>query len=253
MVKNSEFNVMRAHPEERVSHRREIATHLRGCAIPDDELLSNVGLYMNRPQMSRLLFMHEMYVQASSVLGIAVEFGCRWGVNLSILINLRTVLEPQNLTRKVVGFDTWEGFPSVHERDGNAEFIEEGAYGVVPGYKSDLEKILCYHESESPYNDRQRFELVQGDVCRTLPEYLDAHPETVIAFAYFDMDLYEPTKEALKLIRPYLTKGSVIGFDEPNHPDFPGETIALREAWGLDRYRLVKSPHYSLGAYAVID
>jgi hypothetical protein len=38
--------------------------------------------------------------------------------------------------------------------------------------------------------------IVQGDVRETLPRYLADNPHTVIALAYFDLDLYEPTRES---------------------------------------------------------
>jgi hypothetical protein len=57
--------------------------------------------------------------------------------------------------------------------------------------------------------------------------YLENNPETIIAFAYFDFDLYEPTKICLEAILPHSTKGAIIGFDEINSHIFPGETKAL--------------------------
>ncbi len=73
--------------------------------------------------------------------------------------------------------------------------------------------------------------IVQGDVRETLPRYLDQNPQTVIALAYFDLDLYEPTRDTLEAIRPYLTKGSVLAFDELAHAKWPGETAAPRCPW----------------------
>lgn len=35
-------------------------------------------------------------------------------------------------------------------------------------------------------------------------------------------------------ITPYLTAGSVLAFDEIDHPNWPGENAALRHALGLD-------------------
>ncbi len=90
-------------------------------------------------------------------------------------------------------------------------------------------------------------------MCATLPEYLKQNPHTIIAFAYLDLDLYEPTKFVLETIRPYLTKGSILGFDELIHPEFPGETVALREAVGLDRYRIRRWQHHSRPSYLVIE
>lgn len=64
--------------------------------------------------------------------------------------------------------------------------------------------------------------MVKGDATVTIKKYLKDNPETIIAFAYFDFDIYEPTKVCLEAILPHLTKGAVIGFDEINFHDYPG-------------------------------
>src|SRR5262249_33172957 len=157
-----------------------------------------------------------------------------WGQNLVTLTNLRGMFEPYNYSRKIIGFDTFTGFPSGHPKDGSHEAIKLGAYSVTEGYEHYLSTVLDYHERESPLPHIVKHELVKGDVTVELPGYLQRHPETIIAFAWFDLDLYEPTKKCLDLIRPYLVKGSIIGFDELIDPQFPGETVALREAFTME-------------------
>ena len=77
-----------------------------------------------------------------------------------------------------------------------------------------------------------------GDVRETLPRYLEEHPETLISLAYFDLDLYEPTRTCLEMIRPRLLRGAVLAFDELSHPTFPGETLAVLESLDLAGARL---------------
>ena len=60
------------------------------------------------------------------------------------------------------------------------------------------------------------------------------------------MDIYKPTKDCLKAIIPYLSKGSVIGFDEPNSKDFPGETLAIKEVFGNLKFKMIQSK-FSVG------
>jgi hypothetical protein len=104
----------------------------------------------------------------------------------------------------------------------------------------------------APRSQVKKHELVKGNVVETLPKYLEDHPETIIALAYFDLDLYEPTKKCLELIRPYLAKNSIIGFDELVHDEFPGETQALREAWGLSGFEIVRDPVSPQQSYLVM-
>jgi hypothetical protein len=225
------------------------------CPIPSTEILTQLPLFLDRPTTAHLLFMHNLYSRIISVPGIIVEFGVRWGRNLTILANCRTLYEPLNTTRKIVGFDTFEGFPSISPKDGQSEATKVGGYNVPSGHESWLETVLLAHEQLGFRGNQQRFELVKGDLIETLPRYLKKHPETIIAMAYFDIDLYEPTKRALELIEPHLTKGSVVGFDELYLPDFPGETLALRDAWGLSRYRIQRDPRapYPSKEFIVIE
>jgi hypothetical protein len=87
----------------------------------------------------------------------------------------------------------------------------------------------------------------------TLPKFLIDHPETIIALAYFDFDLYKPTKFCLEAILPYVTKGTVIAFDELNCPEFPGETLAVREVLGLSRYAIHRESSNPLMSYIRVE
>lgn len=236
-----------------VEKRAAFVDTFQACPIPSSEILANLGLFLNRQTLSRILFMHELYQKIIPIHGIVVEFGVRWGQNLALFSSFRGIYEPYNYNRKIVGFDTFSGFPDVAPQDGTDGIVRSGAYGVTEGYEEYLDAVLSYHETESPLSHLRKYELVRGDACKTLETYLRANPETIIALAYFDFDLYEPTKRCLELIRGHLTKGSVLGFDELNWPPFPGETIALKEVLGLDRHSIRRSPHNPNPSYLVID
>ena len=108
-----------------------------------------------------------------------------------------------------------------------------------------------YHNNNSPIAHKKKHELVQGDATHELPAYLDRNPQTIIALAYFDFDIYEPTKVCLEAILPYLTRGSIIAFDELNVPEFPGETVALREVLGSSKYAIRRDSSAPLTSYIV--
>ena len=206
---------------------------------------------MKRQNIARLLYFNDLYRRILNIHGVIMEFGVRWGPNLSLLQSLRGIYEPFNYTRKIIGFDTFTGFESTHNKDVKSDIIKEGAYGVSENYDEYLSEILKYHESEAPIEHIKKFELVKGDVVKTIPAYLKRHPETIIALAIFDMVIYQPTKSALLAIKDHLIKGSVVAFDELNHPDFPGETLAFREIFGSD-YELIRSPSNPYCSYIVI-
>jgi hypothetical protein len=251
-VKGSSKFLQLASNEE--SSRRERFVRLyEQSPIPEEHRLSSLPLFIRRQVLSRMLFFNELYQKIVNVHGIIMEFGVLWGQNLALLQSLRGIYEPFNHNRKIVGFDTFEGFTSVHERDGRSSLVKVGNYATTKGYEKYLAQVLDYHEQESPISHIKKYELVKGDASVQIAKYLKDNPETIVALAYFDMDMYEPTKKCLEAIRSHLTKGSVIGFDEINLHDFPGETQALKEVLGLDRYRIQRSPHGSVASYLVVE
>lgn len=234
-----------------VGNKVQLAQRLRASSIPDNELLDNLGVFLTRQTLSRINFMQELYKRIVPVHGVIMEFGVRWGQNQSLFSNLRGIHEPFNHNRKIIGFDTFEGFPSVSSEDGSA--VSAGDYSVTSGYEHELSGILTFHEQNSPIPHKKKHELVKGDAIASLPAYLKRHPETVISLAYFDFDIYAPTKACLEAILPHLTKGSVLAFDELNCPEFPGETLALKEVLGLSKYAIRRDPNSPLTSYLVID
>jgi len=227
---------------------RRLLSLLKHTPIPDSEILLQLGLFMNGPLLARILFMDELYRLILDRQGVIMEFGTRWGQNLVLWTNMRGMYEPFNYNRKIVGFDTFTGFPGVHIKDG-----EEGAkgdYAATPHYEQYLRTIMRCHEGLNPVPHIPKWKIVAGDVRQTLPQYLEEHPETIVALAYFDLDLYEPTKLCLEVIRPHLARGSILGFDQLASPRFPGETVALREVLDLSRFELRRSRHSRMNCYA---
>jgi hypothetical protein len=233
--------------------REKLLEIYKKCPIPDSELLSNLALFISKTEFSRMLYIHEIYRKILDVHGIITEFGVRWGQNLALFETFRGIYEPFNQTRKIVGFDTFEGFPSVSAKDGASEIVSKGSYSVTENYELYLDGLLELHEQEGVITPSKRYELIKGDASHTIKDYLKKHPETIISLAYFDFDIYEPTCACLEAIQGYVTRGTIIAFDELNYDVFPGETIALKEVFGLDKYKLVHTPYSSSRSYLVID
>lgn len=222
--------------------------------IPDSEVMQNLGLFLTPSTLSRVLLMDFLYRRILDVQGAIMEFGCRWGQSLSLFLALRGIYEPYNRVRQIVGFDTFSGFPGTSAEDGPAHGRSSvHRYSVTKDYASYLQRLLACQEAESPLAHIKRHEIVKGNAPACLRKYFAANPETIVALAYFDLDLYKPTADCLRLLRRRLTRGSVIGFDELNEHAFPGETRALMDVFGLGRYAIRRFRHNSRSSYIVID
>ncbi|MNW45223.1 hypothetical protein D3C74_224820 [compost metagenome] len=244
------INVLSNAKKEELNQRKIVAEQLRNSTIPDTELLDNLGLYLRRQNLSRILYMDELYRKIVDVHGVIMEFGVRWGQNLALFESLRGIYEPYNYNRKIIGFDTFQGFVGVEPEDGGK--VSVGDYSVSDKYEEKLSELLDFHESESPISHIKKYELVKGDASETIQTYLTKHPETIISLAYFDFDLYKPTRDCLQAIMEHTTKGSIIAFDELNSSAFPGETIAFKEVLGLNKYAIKRSPLNPLCSYIII-
>lgn len=240
-------------PSEREQRTRtELAALFAERPIPDDSLLDHLELFMRPQRIGEILALDSLYQEIIDVHGIIVEFGVRWGRHLSVFNALRTYYEPSNFYRKIVGFDTFEGFLDPSPEDGTSNRVFPGSMAVTPGYEVYLEQVLALHESETSMAHIRRFELCVGDAPTQLEAYLAQHPETIVALAYFDMDLHGPTLACLELLRPHMPAGSVLAFDELMHPDFPGEAVALKSALDLTRHHVRRSPRCPYPAFVIL-
>lgn len=233
--------------------QQEIINCFKECPIPQDQLMENLGLFLNSKNFSRMLFMHHIYQQIIDVPGVVFEFGTRWGNNLSLFSIFRSMYEPFNRHRKLIGFDTFEGFPSVHSKDGQSDLMKAGNVACTPGYENFLDRVMDLQEKQNPLAHIKKYEIRKGDATKSLVSYLEQNPETIVALAYFDFDIYEPTKVCLDLIKNRVVKGSVLAFDELNDHDSPGETLAVMEVFGLQNIRLKRLATTSRTSFFVVE
>lgn len=218
--------------------------------LPLPDLMDNFGLLMGEWVTAHILFVSDMYRRILDVPGTVMEFGTRRGQNIALFQQFRRIWEPYNDGRHIIGFDTWTGFPHVNKRDGNG--VAAGDLSSPPGYADDLAALLRHKQRLGSMPNGPAPELVRGDVVETVPAYLLAHPETVVALAYFDLDLYAGTKACLEAILPRMPKGAMLVFDELSHPQYPGETIAVLEMLRLNGLRLQRLPFNTYQCFAQI-
>jgi hypothetical protein len=178
--------------------------------------------------IQRFLARYELMKMIQNIPGAIIELGVCSGNGLMSLVHCHNVLQPTYRYREFYGFDTFEGFPSVHENDIADIKWEKGDF-CNESYDR-LTNIINIHNDY--YYLPTNVQLVKGDVTKTIPEFIKNNKHVIISLLYLDLDIYEPTKVALKELLPRMAKGSIIAFDELNWKSFPGETIAALEELG---------------------
>jgi hypothetical protein len=214
------------------------------------QLMRNFAVYTPRQFITDFLVRYELFKMVREVAGSILEFGVMNGQGLMSMAQFSAILEPANVTREVIGFDTFEGFPNVSTQDGAASVVKPGGFKVDGAYER-LQQATKLYDANRFVGHLPKVQLVKGDVTQTLPEYLAKNPHTIGALVYMDLDLYAPTKFVLEQIMDRVPKGAIVAFDELNHRSFPGETIALLETLGIGAVALKRVPFCSRISYFV--
>jgi hypothetical protein len=220
--------------------------------ISDEHLLTNLGLFSRASALAKTFFLFEAYSLIKPIPGDIFVFGVWLGQDMVLLESLRAILEPYNASRTLVGFDTFSGYTDLSAEDKISDVVNASGYGVPEDYEQYLHELLRYHRLENAMGHAVRHKLVCGDVSETVGAYINENQQSLIALAYFDMALYEPTLAALSSIGPRLIPGSVLVFDELNDPRYPGESKAYRE-WICNRpHQLLRSKFLPDRTYLIL-
>src|SRR5213593_4138419 len=153
--------------------------------------LENFPKYVRRQHLKRFLAFYEIFKRVLAVKGSIVECGVFRGFGVMAWAKLSAILEPENLTRRIYGFDTFEGFPPVSEKDQSP-----AAGPAVGGLRSDsfdeLSKLIKAYDQDRFLGHIPKVELIRGEMTKTIPDFIRDHPHLVVSFLFLDCDLYEP-------------------------------------------------------------
>lgn len=200
--------------------------------------LDNFPRFSTRQAIAKFLARYEIFKKIINIHGSIVECGVLQGNGLFTFAKLSSILEPVNHTRRIIGFDTFEGFPHIHEMDKAGSFSDLTIGGLKGSSLEELKQSITHYDLNRPLSHIPKVELVKGDICQSAGEYVKNHPHLIVSLLYLDLDLYEPTKAALEAFLPLIPKGGVIVFDELNAEIFPGETRAVDEILGLKNIKI---------------
>jgi hypothetical protein len=219
--------------------------------------LRNFAKFVPRQNLSLFLAKNEIFKQLLDVHGHIVECGVFMGGGLLTWAQLSAVYEPYNHVRRIIGFDTFAGFPSFAEKDkpepgSEIDFAKVGGLAVA-GIEADIKRATELYDLNRPIGHVPRIELVKGDASKTIPAYVEENRHLVVALLYLDFDLYDPTVAALKALLPRMPKGAVVAFDELNQKQWPGETLAVLDTVGIRNLRIRRFPFTPQISYAVLE
>ena len=218
------------------------------------EKLEAFTKYVSRQSLTKFLCRNEVFQKQLTVNGSIVELGVHRGASFMTWAHLSSVYEPVNYLRKIIGFDTFTGLAGVSEKDsrGTSEHLKEGGFDAGEQTYQSLLNAIDLFDQNRLMNHIPKCELIKGDACETIQQYLDENPHLLVSLLHLDADLYAPTKAALELLVPRMPKGAVILFDELNMDLFPGETLAMLESLDIRKTQIKRFPHATSMSYVVL-
>ena len=240
----------------RTEIERQEAVRIKACFDRNPEAwekkLENFPKYVRRQNLTRFLALYEIYKRVLPVKGSIVECGVFRGFGTMTWAKLSAILEPVNLTRRIYGFDSFSGFPSLSEvdRTGVAAHVREG--DLFSDSEQEILELAAINDSTRFLGHVPKVQLIKGDATKTIPIFVEQTPHLLVSLLYLDFDLYEPTKAALKYLVPRMPRGAILAFDELDNPLWPGETVAMLEECGASNLRIQRLDFDPYIGFAVI-
>ncbi len=215
----------------------EIARLFESSSDTIEQRLASFPRYIRRSHLTRLLALYELFKRVVPVKGSIVECGVFRGFSFMTWAKLSAILEPNNLTRRIYGFDSFAGFPEVTERDDPTRTgVKKGDLGA--DLESELRELMALYDADRFLGHIPKMYLTTGDITETVGPFVEANPHLVVSLLFLDADLYDPTLAALQAFLPRMPKGAILAFDELDNPLWPGETLAALDSVGLSGLRL---------------
>lgn len=199
------------------------------------ETYEDFMLHGGLDRFTTMLARYELFKHVIEVPGDIVECGVYRGSGLAYWAKLLQIFCPLS-KRKVVGFDTFQGYPSEltapHDRRTAERLMsKQGRYqNITSDSLSDLMGLLGLS---------RRTELIVGDAGVTIEEYVRQNPGFRIALLNLDFDTYDATRSALEHLYRLIVPGGVVIMDEYAIRGW-GESDAVDEFFkGEEHYRSI--------------
>jgi hypothetical protein len=104
--------------------------------------------FASRQALAKFLARYEIFKKILNVNGSIIECGVLHGGGLLTFAKLSSIFESSNHVRKIIGFDTFEGFPSIHEKDqsgSTSSHLERG--GLTGSTLNDVQQAVALFDA----------------------------------------------------------------------------------------------------------
>jgi len=207
------------------------------------EYENNFYLSCDITRISKILSHYEIYKMIKEVPGEIVECGVFKGASFLRFAMFREIFG-NPFSKKIIGFDTFGKFPETNFQDDKKarnKFIDSAGEDSIS--KDQLFQIL------NQKNLNRHLDLIEGDITKTVPDYVKTNPELKISLLNLDTDIYEPAVSILENLYPRITKGGILMLDD--YGTHPGETKAVDEYFQNKNIEIKKFPFAMTPCYII--
>lgn len=170
---------------------------------------NNFYLKSDISRLSKLIAHYEIYKKIQNVKGDIFEFGVFKGVSLIRFLSFINLFEKKN-KRMVYAFDSFGNFPTNEFKSDN-RFAKHHDLKIGSSIsKYNLEKYLNKKKIKN-------FRLIKGDICETLPKFLDKNRNFKISLLHLDVDVFKPTNLVINYLFKKISKNGIILIDDYLH------------------------------------
>lgn len=205
--------------------RKEIFSRLMSYEATEDEKERSLGLFLRGSLLARILAIGDIYQRIVHLPGCVFDVGTWRGQTAVLCENFRAIYEPLHFNRRIVCFDTFEGYKGFSDNDKETALHKEGAYKVGgQSYAQYLRELLDLHEKcNAMGHNNGKHTVIQGDCRETIPGFFKENPSEFVALAFFDVNAYDPTSKAFEAIYERLVPGGIIAFWQITRNVIPAE------------------------------
>lgn len=238
MSAKHESSVLSYSPDDAIKARTELFELLAQYPATPEETERSLGLFLRGSLLARFLAIGDIFSKIVDKPGVILDLGTWRGQTAVLCENFRAIYEPLHFNRRIICFDTFEGYKGFSDQDKSTALHREGTYGVGGvDYSTLLLRILHLHERcNAMGHNSGKHKVIAGDVRVTLPQFFASEPNEIVALAFFDLNCVEPTEIALQHILQKLVPGGICAFWQLTRPSVPAEGTVYSSTI-LDRFK----------------
>lgn len=195
-----------------------------------DNILKNVMSFIQRKEVPKTLAMYELFKKVIELPGSIVDIGVFRGHSLFTWHHLLEIFAPADRMRFVYGFDSFEGYKTFTDEDGDAEeWCKQYIPDCMISNKNLVQELIRYHNIDSFFPGTERIKLIIGDINTTIPDFKENAKGIRISLLNIDTNLYSTVKTSLTYLFDLVVPHGVICFSGYSGFPWEGEAKAIEE------------------------